>query len=251
MATDVVASKLQASRQHTRRVLRIGGDFMNLRFCSRDMAALLAVPLFVASAQAAGDPARGAQVARACLACHSLSPGRNLTGPSLSGVVGRKAGTVEGFGRYSPALKASGLRWDQQHLDAWLKDPAALVPGNSMGFAGIADAKARADLFAYLEAVSAGRMAPPDIGLPDLKQAPAPSRVTAIGYCGDAYRVSTGDGKTRTFWEFNLRFKTDGSADGPALGHPVIVGNGMRGDRSAVVFSRLEEISTYIKKQCP
>ncbi|MDQ6680475.1 MAG: cytochrome c family protein [Pseudomonadota bacterium] len=224
---------------------------MNLRSCRRGIAALLAVPLFGAFAQAAGDPARGAQVARACLACHSLSPGRNLTGPSLWNVVGRKAGTAERFGRYSAALKASGLQWDERHLDAWLKDPAALVPGNSMGFAGIPDAKARADLIAYLEAVSAGRMAPPDVGLPDLKQAPTPSRVTAIGHCGDAYRISTGDGKTRTFWEFNLRFKTDGSADGPALGHPVIVGNGMRGDRAAVVFSRLEEIATFVKKQCP
>ena len=224
---------------------------MNLRSFRRGIAALLVVPFVSASAQTAGDPARGAQIAGACLACHSLSPGRNLTGPSLWRVVGRKAGTAEGFGRYSAALKASGLTWDEQHLDAWLKDPAALVPGNSMGFAGIADAKARADLIAYLEAASAGRMAPPDIGLPDLKQAPAPSRVTAIGHCGDAYRVSTADGKTRTFWEFNLRFKTDGSAALPALGHPVILGNGMRDDRAAVVFSRLAEISTFIKKECP
>ncbi len=224
---------------------------MNMRSCRRRIAALLTLLVIGASAHAAGDPARGAQVAQACLACHSLSPGRNLTGPSLWKVVGRKAGTAEGFGRYSTALKTSGLRWDEQHLDAWIKDPAALVPGNAMGFAGIADARARSDLIAYLGAVAAGRTAPPDVGLPDLKQAPVPSRVTAIGQCGDAYRVSTGDGKTRTFWEFNLRFKTDGSADGPASGHPVIVGNGMRGDRAAVVFSHLEEIATFIKKQCP
>ncbi len=223
---------------------------MDLRSCQGRIAVLLALLVVGATAQAAGDPARGAQVARACLACHSLSPGRNLTGPSLWNVVGRKAGTADGFGRYSAALKTSGLRWDEQHLDAWLKDPAALVPGNGMGFAGIADARAR-DLIAYLQAVSAGRMAPPDVGLSDLKQAPPPSRVTAIGHCGDAYRVATGDGKTRTFWEFNLRFKTDGSVSGPVAGHPVIVGNGMRGDRAAVVFSHLEEIATFIKKQCP
>jgi hypothetical protein len=125
------------------------------------------------------------------------------------------------------------------------------VPGNAMGFAGIADARARADLIAYLEAVFAGRVAPPDVGPEDLKQAPAPSRVTAIGHCGDAYRVSIGAGKTRTVWEFDLRFDTEGSAVGPATGHPVIVGNGMPGDRAALVFSRLEEIATFIKKQCP
>ncbi|UUZ63197.1 hypothetical protein LP417_26605 [Polaromonas sp. P1-6] len=75
--------------------------------------------------------------------------------------------------------------------------------------------------------------------------------MTAIRYCGDAYRVLTGDGKSRTWWEFNLRFKTDGSPDGPPTGKPVIVGGGMQGDRAAVVFSRPEEISTFIRKECP
>ena len=206
---------------------------------------------FGPTAYAAGDVARGAQVARACLACHSLTAGRHLTGPSLFAVVGREAGSAEGFTRYSQALKRSGLTWDEQQLDAWLKNPAALVPGNTMGFPGIDDAGARADLIAYLEAVSAGRIAAPDVGLPDLKNADAASRVTSIGQCGDAYRVATADGKNRTFWEFNLRFKTDGSVDGPAAGHPVIVGNGMRGDRAAVIFSRLDEISSYIRKRCP
>ncbi len=134
---------------------------MNLRSCRRGIAALLVVPFVGVSAQTAGNLGRGAQAARACLACHSLSPGRNLTRPSLWRVVGRKAGTAEGFGRYSAALKASGLKWDEQRLDAGLKGPAALVPGNSVGFVGIADAKAGADLIAYLEAVSAGRIAPP------------------------------------------------------------------------------------------
>ena len=73
----------------------------------------------------------------------------------------------------------------------------------------------------------------------------------AIRYCGDAYRVVTGDRRTHTFWEFNLRFKTDGSASGPSAGKPVIVGTGMQGDRAAVVFSRPEEISEFIRKECP
>ena len=202
-------------------------------------------------ARAAGDVARGARVAQTCFACHSLNPGRHLTGPSLAGVLGRKAGTVDGFARYSEALKRSGFKWDEPHLDAWLTNPAALVPGNSMGFPGIADEGARADLIAYLEAVSAGRVRLPDRGLPKLKDANRTSLVTAITDCGDAYRVSTADGKTRIFWEFNLRFKTDGSPDGPAAGHPVIVGNGMQGDRASVIFSRLDEISAYVRKECP
>ena len=225
---------------------------MHVLFCPFSAAVAFAAALgFGSSAGAAGDAERGAQVARACLACHSLTAGRHLTGPSLFAVVGRKAGSAEGFTRYSQALKRSGLTWDESHLDAWLKDPAALMPGNNMGFAGIPEATARADLIAYLEGVSAGRIAAPDVGLPDLKKADGASRVTSIDQCGDAYRVGTADGTSRTFWEFNLRFKTDGSIDGPAAGHPVIVGNGMRGDRAAVIFSRLNEISSYVRKRCP
>jgi cytochrome c len=112
-----------------------------------------------------------------------------------------------------------------------------------MVFEGIGDAGARSDLLAYLRAVSEGSVAVPDRGLPSLKLADDAVRVTAIRYCGDAYRVTTADRKTRIWWEFNLRFKTDGSPSGPLAGQPVVVGAGMRGDRAAVVFSRPEEMA--------
>ena len=99
---------------------------------------------------AAGNPANGAQAFRACGACHSLEPGRHKTGPSLAGVVGRKAGTVEGFRRYSPALKGADVVWNEATLDAWIADPQAFLPGNRMVFRGLPDAQARADLIAYL-----------------------------------------------------------------------------------------------------
>ncbi len=210
----------------------------------------LAALTFGAPAHAAGDPIRGAQAARTCMACHSFASGRHMTGPSLAGVWGRKAGTAKGFGRYSEALKHSGLVWHEGQLDAWLKNPAALVPGNAMSFPGIADARTRADLLAYLKAVSSGRVSVPDRGPPNLKQADAASRVTSMRYCGDTYRVTTADRKTYAFWEFNLRFKTDGSADGPAAGKPVIVHTGMQGDRAAVIFSRPDEISGFIRREC-
>lgn len=203
-----------------------------------------------APAQAAGDIERGARAARACMACHSFTP-RHMTGPSLAGVLGRKAGSAEGFGRYSEALRRSGVVWDAPNLDAWLRSPTALVPGNTMVFDGIADPRARADLLAYLLAVSEGRAAAPEQGPPNLKLAEAARQVSAIRYCGDAYRVVTGDRKTHTFWEFNLRFKTDGSASGPPAGKPVIVGTGMQGDRAAVVFSRPEEIAAFVRRECP
>ncbi len=206
---------------------------------------------FGAPARAEGDPARGAQAARTCMACHSFAPSRHLTGPSLAGVLGRKAGTADGFARYSDALKQSGLVWDKRNLDAWLENPAALVPGNAMTFPGIADARTRADLVAYIEAVSTGRVKVPDRGLPNLKESDAASRVTSIRFCGDTYRLTTADRKAHVFWEFNLRFKTDGSAAGPAAGQPVLIGTGMQGDRAAVVFARPEEISAFIQRRCP
>ena len=221
------------------------------RICRLVLSGWAAVFFCGEASHAAGDAEKGARASRSCMACHSFAPGRQLTGPSLADVWGRKAGTVEGFGRYSDALKNSGVVWNEQKLDAWLKDPQALVPGNEMSFRGIADARARADLLAYLQAVSERRVTVPDRGLPNLKLADASAQVTAIRHCGDAYRVTTGDRQTQTFWEFNLRFKTDGSPDGPLAGKPVIVGTGMQGDRAAVVFSRPEEISAFIRKECP
>ncbi|MEP7057264.1 MAG: c-type cytochrome [Caldimonas sp.] len=223
---------------------------MNILSRRRRALAGLAALVFVVTARAAGDAARGATLAQVCMACHSWTPGRHLTGPSLADVVGRKAGTAAGFGRYSDALRRSEVTWDKEHLDAWLKNPAALVPDNAMAFEGIAKEADRADLIAYLEAISSGKAKPPDRGLPALKDANAASRVTALSHCGDGYKVTTADGKTRLFWEFNLRFKTDGSADGPAAGHPVIVGNGMRGDRASVIFSRLVEIPRFVQEKC-
>jgi len=65
--------------------------------------------------------------------------------------------------------------------------------------------------------------------------------------CGDTYTVETADGKKQRVWEFNLRFKTDSSKDGPLPGKPVIVGAGMQGDRASVVFAGPAEIGNFIK----
>lgn len=206
---------------------------------------------WVAPSHGAGDVERGARASRACMACHSFAAGRHMTGPSLAGVWNSRAGSVAGFGRYSEALKRSGIVWNEKTLDAWLRDPAAVVPGNTMLFAGIPDPGTRHDLVAYLQAVSEGRVKVPDRTLPSLRRVDASREVAAIRYCGDAYRVVTGDGKTHTWWEFNLRFKTDGSPEGPSAGKPVIVASGMQGDRAAIVFARPEEISAFIRKECP
>jgi cytochrome c len=97
---------------------------------------------------ASGDVAAGQQVYETrCSFCHGEG-GVGGQGPSLIGVVGRKAASVPNFA-YSPALKASGLTWTGANLDRFLPNPAALVPGTSMPMS-VPDDKERADLIAYL-----------------------------------------------------------------------------------------------------
>ena len=223
------------------------------------------VPCFMAAysvtALGAGDTVKGAKVFQACAACHSLQAGRNMTGPSLHGIWGRKAGAAPDFIRYSDALKQSGVVWNQDNLDRWLTNPAALIPGSNMTFAGIDDRKARADLIAFLRLASEGKASSTGetqsggmMGghgqMHNLKHMEPAYRVTAIRYCKDSYFVSTENGETHSFWEANLRFKSDSSDLGPLRGHPVILPAGMVGDRASVLFSDPEEISASIKKKC-
>lgn len=205
------------------------------------------------NAFSAGDATRGAKVFQACAACHSIAPGVHMTGPSLAHVWERKAGTVPGFPRYSDAMKRANVVWNEATLDRWLANPDAFIHGTTMTFPGIRDSGPRQDVIAYLQAVSAGK-APPGNARSrkaDLRKAPAAGRVTSVTHCKDTYIVKTADGKVNKFWEFNLRLKMDSSDMGPKPGSPVIVGNGMQGDRAAVVFATPGEISRFITEQCP
>ncbi|MBO1111218.1 c-type cytochrome [Bordetella petrii] len=105
-------------------------------------------PAAAAATPRIGDARRGQSIYDRCLACHALAYDR--TGPRHCGLFGRRAGTVPGFA-YSSAMKQSGIIWNEQTLDVFLKNPLAAVPGTSMGYAGIADAQERADLIAYLK----------------------------------------------------------------------------------------------------
>ena len=89
-------------------------------------------------AQSSGDSTAGRSVFRKCQACHSIEPGKNMLGPSLAGVIGRKAGSELGYS-YSPAMKGATITWDATTLDQYLTDPAKLVPGNKMPFPGTQD----------------------------------------------------------------------------------------------------------------
>src|SRR5271168_4153122 len=101
-------------------------------------AALLANA--VARVAQAGDAAAGEAVFKSqCSICHSVQAGRNQVGPSLAGIVGRKAGQVPGF-HYSPANKDSGLTWDEATLNRYLTSPKDVVPHTTMTYAGLKDA---------------------------------------------------------------------------------------------------------------
>jgi cytochrome c len=221
-----------------------------MRF-ARGLAAFTAVAA-AGVASGAGDAERGARAFRACIACHTLEQHRHLTGPSLAGLWGRKAGSTETYRRYSDALKRSEVVWNERTLDAWLREPQTVIPGNLMQFPGLPDEAARADLIAFLKAASEGEAAqvPSPRAHPDLKKASPAATVASIRHCGDSYFVTDAKGQTLAYWEFNLRFKTDTSPRGPAPGKPVMVGQGMQGDRAQVVFASPREISTFIRAQC-
>jgi cytochrome c len=114
------------------------------------LGALVSAPAFAqpsATPVAKGDPVRGKSLYQGCEGCHSID--ENDVGPKHRGVVGRKAGSLKDYA-YSPALKGSGLTWDESNLDRWLISPTAMVPGTKMFFK-IDDAQSRADLIAYLK----------------------------------------------------------------------------------------------------
>ena len=228
---------------------------------------LATIVSFAAARATAEDAARGERDFRACAPCHSLEPDRNMTGPSLAQLWGRKAGSLPSFERYSDALKSSGIIWDDRSLDAWISDPQSMVPENAMSFAGIKQASVRADLLAFLKQATKPGAAPERTAQhqgmggmmggmmgsgsdSNLKHLAPEKQVKAITYCHDTYRVTTADGKTRAFWERNLRLKTDSGKDGPQSGAPALVPAGMMGDRADIIFAAPQEIAGSIESRC-
>ena len=86
--------------------------------------------------------------------------------------------------------------------------------------------------------------------VPNLKKLDSADRVQAITYCKDTYMITTASGRTRKFWERNLRLKTDSSSDGPEKNAPALVNAGMMGDRADVIFAEPSEISSLIVAKC-
>jgi nitrite reductase (NO-forming) len=145
-----------------------------------------------------GDATAGRLVFRKCQACHSIEPGKNMLGPSLAGVIGRKAGTEAGY-NYSPAMKSADIVWSAQTLDQYLTDPAKVVPGNKMPFPGLKTDHDRADVIAYLagdtQPTAAAAQQPSASPIPQPAQTPAAQAAPgpSVTYIPDArYTLRSG-----------------------------------------------------------
>ena len=123
---------------------------MTGRILTAAIALAFAAALGGGTALAEGDAAKGKKVFKKCKTCHSFDPGKKKIGPHLTGIVGRKAASVEGY-KYSKAMKAADIVWDEANLDAFLKKPKAFIKGTKMTFAGLKKESQRQDIIAYLK----------------------------------------------------------------------------------------------------
>ena len=98
-----------------------------------------------------GDAAKGEKVYGKCKTCHELTTAKNKVGPTLQGVIGRKAGAVEGF-KYSEAMLNSGVVWDAATISEYVAKPKEFIAGNKMAFPGLKKEDEIKDLLAYIEA---------------------------------------------------------------------------------------------------
>ena len=134
-----------------------------------------------------------------------MDAGKNMLGPSLAGIMGRKAGTEAGY-NYSPAMKQAGIVWGGKTLDAYLADPQKAVPGNKMPFPGLKTDHDRSDVIAYLAATGGGQPSTAAPGAAQTAQAPSAQQAppatsqapqsapgSDIGYIADAkYTLRSG-----------------------------------------------------------
>jgi cytochrome c len=177
--------------------------------------------------------------------------------------MGRAVGAADGYVRYSAGLKEAAFEWNAAALDGWLEDPAAMIPETYMAFPGIDDAKARADLIAFLEVVGVPDGAERAIGAGLMPatylraQAPQPitdappyARTTATRHCGDSWFIFSQDGRETPYWEKNIRLKIDSVDSGPPPGVAVLLRAGMRGDRFSVIFSSLADLIAIVEEKC-
>jgi len=200
----------------------------------------------------------GAALYSTCYYCHSLKPNVHLTGPSLAGLWGKKAGKVKGYELYSDSLKKSDMIWNEKTLAEWIHEPQKVAPGTGMPDVKIGDDNIQ-PLVGFLKiALSKGgyekvikeKLVSENIAngqLPKYSRVPdKTSQVKAIESCSQIYSIEFADGSVKKIWKFNLAFKVMAGDLAPMEELPVIVPTGSMGDRFEIVFHSLKELSTVV-----
>jgi len=116
-------------------------------------AVILAALLSLSATAQAGDVAKGEKIFKKCKSCHVVNAEKNKTGPHLVGIIGREAGSVESYKKYSKALKGSGIVWNAETLDGYLTNPKKYLKGTKMAFSGLKKEADRQNIIAYLESL--------------------------------------------------------------------------------------------------
>ena len=113
-----------------------------------------ALGVLAAAPTMAGDIKAGEKVFKKCKACHVVDKEKNKTGPHLVNIMGRTAGSLESYKKYSKALKESGIVWNEETLDGYLENPKKYIKGTKMAFGGLKKEKDRKNVIAYLKSFS-------------------------------------------------------------------------------------------------
>ena len=125
-----------------------------MKFITTLPVIVLGYCLSASPALASGDVAAGEKVFKKCKACHVVDAEKHKTGPHLVNIMGRAAGSADGYKKYSKGMKSSGIVWNEETLDGYLEKPKAYVKGTLMVFAGLRKEEDRANVIAYLKSYS-------------------------------------------------------------------------------------------------
>lgn len=113
-----------------------------------------ALGVLAAAPTMAGDIKAGEKVFKKCKACHVVDKEKNKTGPHLVNIMGRTAGSLESYKKYSKAMKENGIVWNEETLDGYLENPKKYIKGTKMAFGGLKKEKDRENVIAYLKSFS-------------------------------------------------------------------------------------------------
>ena len=125
---------------------------MTVKLMTAAAATIMTAFLVVGSPVQAGDIDAGAKVFKKCKACHWANKEKNKTGPHLVGIIGRTAGSLESYKKYSKAVKESGIVWDETTLTDYLRAPKKYLKGTKMAFVGLKKDADIENVIAYLKA---------------------------------------------------------------------------------------------------